>query len=91
MIKKYNNTKPFEPFIHEYTFPQIKTNQDPSTSGATQMYRYFGNSPSSADQYDQEENGNPLAMIQKYDSGFSTETTQYQPSTRRSRFLIRRI
>ena len=73
--KKYNNTKPFEPFIHEYTFPQIKTNQDPSTAGATQMYRYFGNSPSSEDQYDQVENGNPLAMIQKYDSGFNTETT----------------
>jgi len=73
--KKYNNTKPFEPFIHEYTFPQIKTNQDPSTSGATEMYRYFGNSPTSADQYDEDENNNPLAMIQKYDSGFSTETT----------------
>ena len=70
--KKYSNTKPFQPYIHEYTFPQSFLNQDSSTGGNTQLYRYFGNTNSPEDQYDKQEFGNPIAMIQ-------TKYSQYPP------------
>ena len=75
----YNNTKPYSPATFEYLPPQPFTNQDPTTSGDTQMYRYFGASPTLEDQYDQTEVYNDVASIQKYDGGFYCKTSAAQP------------
>jgi len=66
----YNKTQPYSPSTFAYLPPQPFTNQDPNTQGNTQMYRYFGASPTLDDQYEETESNNDTAAIQKYDGGF---------------------
>lgn len=75
----YNNTSPYSPATFEYLPPQPFSNQAARTQGETQMYRYFGASPTLDDQYDDDENNNDVASIQKYDASFTTTTQSAQP------------